>query len=327
MTIILAIDTSTDRTSVGIIENGELIIELHHDDPIGHGAVLPGLVKDALARENKIDHVAIGMGPGPFTGLRVGIAFGQCFATARNIPWIGVDSLAALATEHDDAEFIVAIDGRRREFFCSHYAGGKLLAPSRVMQRESLAELSIPVYYGSPKASAIADLSLTQASILEPIYIRKPDAYPAPKDVKFRLWLQTDLVNIFAIEKDVFGKEAWTMAQLKEEYAGKDRQRLVAEINGEVIGYAGALKLGEVTDILTLTVKPEFRRRGIAREFLKRLIDWSRNQKVEAVMLEMRKGNIEAEPLYLANGFRHISQRPNYYGHGVDAIIMRKELT
>ncbi len=195
------------------------------------------------------------------------------------------------------------------------------------MQRESLAELSIPVYYGSPKATAIADLSLTQASILEPIYIRKPDAYPAPKDVKFRLWLQTDLVNIFAIEKDVFGKEAWTMAQLKEEYAGKDRQRLVAEINGEVIGYAGALKLGEVTDILTLTVKPEFRRRGIAREFLKRLIDWSRNQKVEAVMLEMRKGNIEAEPLYLANGFRHISQRPNYYGHGVDAIIMRKELT
>ncbi len=327
MTIILAIDTSTDRTSVGIIENGELIIQLHHDDPLGHGAVLPGLVKDALARENKIDHVAIGMGPGPFTGLRVGIAFGQCFATARNIPWIGVDSLAALATEHDDAEFIVAIDGRRREFFCSHYAGGKLLAPSRVMQRESLAELSIPVYYGSPKTSAIADLSLTQASILEPIYIRKPDAYPAPKDVKFRLWLQTDLVNIFAIEKDVFGKEAWTMAQLKEEYAGKDRQRLVAEINGEVIGYAGALKLGEVTDILTLTVKPEFRRRGIAREFLKRLIDWSRNQKVEAVMLEMRKGNIEAEPLYLANGFRHISQRPNYYGHGVDAIIMRKELT
>ncbi len=327
MTIILAIDTSTDRTSVGIIENGELIIELHHDDPIGHGAVLPGLVKDALARENKIDHVAIGMGPGPFTGLRVGIAFGQCFATARNIPWIGVDSLAALATEHDDAEFIVAIDGRRREFFASHYVAGKLLAPSRVMQRESLVELSIPVYYGSPKTSAIADLSLTQASILEPIYIRKPDAYPAPKDVKFRLWLQTDLVNIFAIEKDVFGKEAWTMAQLKEEYAGKDRQRLVAEINGEVIGYAGALKLGEVTDILTLTVKPEFRRRGIAREFLKRLIDWSRNQKVEAVMLEMRKGNIEAEPLYLANGFRHISQRPNYYGHGVDAIIMRKELT
>ena len=327
MTIILAIDTSTDRTSVGIIENGELIIQLHHDDPLGHGAVLPGLVKDALARENKIDHVAIGMGPGPFTGLRVGIAFGQCFATARNIPWIGVDSLAALATEHDDAEFIVAIDGRRREFFASHYVAGKLLAPSRVMQRQSLAELSIPVYYGSPKATAIADLSLTQASILEPIYIRKPDAYPAPKDVKFRPWLQTDLVNIFAIEKDVFGKEAWTMAQLKEEYAGKDRKRLVAEINGEVIGYAGALKLGEVTDILTLTVKPEFRRRGIAREFLKRLIDWSRNQKVEAVMLEMRKGNIEAEPLYLANGFRHISQRPNYYGHGVDAIIMRKELT
>ena len=84
--------------------------------------------------------------------------------------------------------------------------------------------------------------------------------------------------------------------------------------------------VGEVTDILTLTVAPEFRRRGIARELLKRMIDWSRNKKVEAIMLEMRVGNVEAEPLYLAHGFRQISFRKDYYGPGIHAAVMRKEL-
>ena len=83
---------------------------------------------------------------------------------------------------------------------------------------------------------------------------------------------------------------------------------------------------GDVTDILTLTVAPEHRRRGIARELLKRMVDWSRNQKVDAMMLEMRVGNLEAEPLYLASGFRKISERPDYYGPGLTAIVMRKEL-
>ena len=88
----------------------------------------------------------------------------------------------------------------------------------------------------------------------------------------------------------------------------------------------GIMLVGDVTDILTLTVAPDFRRRGIAREFLRRMIDWSRNQNVDAMMLEMRVDNVEAEPLYLENGFRKISERVDYYGPGLTAVVMRKEL-
>ena len=94
-----------------------------------------------------------------------------------------------------------------------------------------------------------------------------------------------------------------------------------------VVGYAGVMHVGDVSDILTLTVAPKFRRRGIAREFLKRMVDWSRNQGVLAMMLEMRVGNVEAEPLYVENGFRKISERANYYGLGINAVVMRKELS
>ena len=323
---ILTIDTSTDRTSVGLVCEGVLLFETHHDDPLAHGEVLPKLVQDALSIEIPIEVVAIAMGPGPFTGLRVGIAFGQAFALAREIPWIGVSSLAAMAAIHDDREFIVAIDARRREFFCEHYLDGKLYAPSRTVQREDLANVVLPKYFDPPTPLGIAKLASTSLSVLEPIYIRKPDAYPSPKGVKFRQWTHMDLVEIYGLEKTVYLDDPWNMEQFREEFAGLSRQYLVAEHEGKVVGYAGIMLVGDVTDILTLTVAPDFRRRGIAREFLRRMIDWSRNQNVDAMMLEMRVDNVEAEPLYLENGFRKISERVDYYGPGLTAVVMRKEL-
>lgn len=326
MKTILVMDTSTDRTTVGVVRDGVVVCEFHHDDPLAHGEVLPKLVEQALEVTNHIDLVAIAMGPGPFTGLRVGIAFGQAFALAREIPWAGVSSLAAMATSHDDSEFIVAIDGRRREFFCEQYLAGKLVAPARTLQREELATLALPIYFDPPTSLGIAFLASTGNFLLEPIYIRKPDAYPTPKGVKFRPWTFVDLIPIWGLEKSIYLDDPWSLEQFKEEFAGKSRQYLIAEFAGTIVGYAGVMRAGEVTDILTLTVDPSFRRRGIAREFLKRMVDWSRNQGVDAMMLEMRVGNLEAEPLYLAQGFRKISKRANYYGPGLDALVMRKEL-
>jgi tRNA threonylcarbamoyl adenosine modification protein YeaZ/ribosomal-protein-alanine acetyltransferase len=326
MSNIMTIDTSTDRTTVGLVSNGKLLMEFQHDDPIAHGEILPNLVNQILELNTSIDEVAIAMGPGPFTGLRVGIAFGQAFALARDIPWIGVSSLAAMAIVHNDPEFIVAIDARRREFFCEHYLDGKLYAPSRTLQREDLANVNLPKYFEPPTSLGIATLATSSLSILEPIYIRKPDAYPPPKGVKFRAWTHIDLVEIYVLEKLVYRDDPWSMEQFKEEFAGKSRQYLIAEYEGRIVGYAGIMLAGSVTDILTLTVAPEFRRQGIAREFLRRMIDWSRNQKVEAMMLEMRIDNVEAQPLYLENGFRKISERLNYYGPGLTAVVMRKEL-
>ncbi len=239
MTTILAIDTSTDRTTVGLVIDGELFMELHHDDPLAHGEVLPKLVEKLLLSGNSIDRVAIGMGPGPFTGLRVGIAFGQAFAMAREIPWIGVSSLGAMAHAHNEPEFIVAIDGRRREFFCQHYLNGKLFAPTRTLQREELAEFTLPIFFDPPTALAVAQLSSEEFSVTEPIYIRKPDAYVAPKGVKFRPWTQIDLVDVYALERIVYLIDPWSIEQFKEEYAGHSRQYLVAEFDGKVVGYAG----------------------------------------------------------------------------------------
>ena len=90
MSTYLLIDTSTSRTSVAIVGNGKTLFASHHDGALSHGEVLPELVAKGLRVESKIDQIIVGMGPGPFTGLRVGISFAMSFALARNLPWSGV---------------------------------------------------------------------------------------------------------------------------------------------------------------------------------------------------------------------------------------------
>ena len=326
MSTILAIDTSTDRTSVAIVRDGKSLIELHHDDALAHGEVLPKLVQEALAIENKIDLVAIGMGPGPFTGLRVGISFGQSFALAREIPWKGVSSLDAIAVDAGVEDFIVAIDARRKELFWARYFEGRRITEPAVNVHQIVEELGVQIILTPPRATAVAELSISQ-DLRKPLYIRRPDAYPLPAGINFRAAHAMDAMTIYALENEIYhGEDPWSLAQIKEELAAKDRYYLVAEREGLVIGYAGVMPAGDVTDILTMTVEPKYRRKGIAREFLKRLIDWSRNKKAVAVMLEVRYNNLEAIPLYESNGFRKISERADYYGPGLTAIVMRKEL-
>ena len=327
MSVTLAIDTSTDRTSVAIVRDGQVLIELHHDDALAHGEVLPKLVQQALTTEKTIDQVAIGMGPGPFTGLRVGIAFGQSFALGRGISWIGVSSLDAIAVDVGLEDFIVAIDARRKELFWARYFEGHRITEPAVNVHQIVEELGVTIVRTPPRAAAIAELAISQ-SLREPLYLRRPDAYPLPAGITFRVVNAMDVVTMYSLEQAIYkGEDPWSLAQFKEEIAAKDRYYIVAESEGIVIGYAGVMLVGDLTDILTMTVEPAFRRKGIAREFLKRLIDWSRNKKAIAVMLEVRFDNAEAIPLYEAHGFRKISERADYYGPGKTALVMRKELS
>jgi len=327
MTMSLAIDTSTSRTTVALIEDGMCIAARHHDDPIAHGEVLPRLVAELLDVENQIDEVLIGMGPGPFTGLRVGIVFGQSFAYARNIPWRGICSLDSMAAQIDEDEYIVAIDARRKEFFWAQYAQGVRINEPQVALTQVLNRMTLPIHKEGdiyPNASKMAAIA---GDIREPIYIRRPDAYPLPAGITFRLMNAMDLVTVVSLEKEIYaGEDPWSMAQFKEELGGQDRYYLVAEKDGVVVGYCGVMMAGDVADVLTITVDPRLRRQGIGREFLKRLIDWARNKKAEAMMLEVRVGNDAAQPLYVANGFYPLTTRKDYYGPGLTALVMRKDL-
>lgn len=194
MTISLAIDTSTSRTSVAIVDQGALLWHGFRDGATAHGHSLPALVSQALEVSPTIDQVVVGMGPGPYTGLRVGIAFARTFAIARLIPVIGVcslDAIAALVHEKDD--FIVATDARRKEVYWAQYRSGVRMEGPHVDLPSFVAAMGLPVFGEGavkyaiaqtdedqfPDMMALVALSEnTDLQIFEPLYIRRPDAVP-----------------------------------------------------------------------------------------------------------------------------------------------------
>lgn len=138
--VILGIDTSLGSAVAVVEHDGVVRSQIESSDPRGHAEVIGSLIERALAeasvRPDAITHVAAGMGPGPFTGLRVGIAAARTFALGRGVPLVPVVSHDAVALElllHDaltgeldepgPGAFAVVTDARRREFAYTLYDG------------------------------------------------------------------------------------------------------------------------------------------------------------------------------------------------------------
>jgi tRNA threonylcarbamoyl adenosine modification protein YeaZ len=172
MTISLAIDTSTSRTVVGLTDGSQVLFESYAEGATDHGRAVSDLVSQALLNNPAPEQVVVGMGPGPFTGLRVGIAFARTFALSREIPVIGVCSLDAI--EIDEDNYIVAIDARRKEIYWARYESGKRVEGPAVNKPDEIKEFILGKH---PSVAALVKLSSVQNEI-EPFYLRRPDAVP-----------------------------------------------------------------------------------------------------------------------------------------------------
>ena len=171
MSRVLAIDTSTSRSCVAIIDGANLLYSGFRDGATAHGPSLPALVQEALAVSD-VDEVVVGMGPGPFTGLRVGIAFAQSFALARDIPVRGVCSLDAIAAQVTEKDFIITVDARRKEVYWARYTDGARVGEPAVDFPADV--LGAPIHADLfPNMVALVNLP---GNITEPLYLRRPDA-------------------------------------------------------------------------------------------------------------------------------------------------------
>ncbi len=214
--MILAIDTSLGSAVAVVDLDGVVRGEAASPNALGHAEMIGTLIEDALAQASvaprEITHVAAGMGPGPFTGLRIGIAAARTFALARAVPVLALAShdAAALAAFEADASDPVAIitDARRREFAYTVYTGLRdglpvratepALAPRDELDARlaQLAETAGPVrrtdvssisagVLGRLAARLVAAGLAADGSLAEPLYLRSPDVTlgHAPKRV------------------------------------------------------------------------------------------------------------------------------------------------
>lgn len=149
--------------------------------------------------------------------------------------------------------------------------------------------------------------------------------------ITYRQPIALDIPVLASFEKVLFPYSPWSTAQFKEEFAGIPTTRFmsVAEKDNQIVGYCGVFlpAPGVEADVLTVAVLPDFRRQGIAREFMRQIEEWAKDRGASALMLEVEKSNSAAIELYKSLGYMQISVRMDYYGPGQDAFVMRKEFS
>lgn len=185
--IVLAIDTATPATVVALATPSGEVLEAR-DRPSGEGArpshatALLGLAEELLAAAgcgwSDVDRIAVGVGPGGFTGLRIGISTARALAQAHGIPITGVSSLRALALgaagAADGAGVLAAIDARRGEAFAAawSHAGDPLIAPGAY----GPASLAAAIGTMARAPLAVGDGALRYAGELREAGAEVPDA-------------------------------------------------------------------------------------------------------------------------------------------------------
>jgi tRNA threonylcarbamoyladenosine biosynthesis protein TsaB len=211
--VLLCFDTSSPTVSVALHDGADVVVELVSEQTMKHGEQLAPLIDAALRRtgivRQDLTALGVGVGPGPFTGLRVGLVTARTLAFVLDIPVYGVCSLDVLAVEaaatgQVAGDFVVASDARRKEVYLAAYdATGRRTSGPVVDKPAELATTLPAVGEGAalypdhfphrvgpvrPGAGWLARCVVEERAELsdpEPMYLRRPDAQApgAPKRV------------------------------------------------------------------------------------------------------------------------------------------------
>ena len=187
--MLLSIDTSAG-TSAAVHDGQKTLAQVRFDDPFGHaeniGIAITSALHEAKTSRQELTAIAVGIGPAPYTGLRVGIAAAKALAAPLNISLHGVMVLDAIAFSKDEDRLLVTTDAKRGELFVAGYISGKREFGPEVMQPEKVAEMTDFVRVSDPadaeKVGAYASWALDQGMDLSDttaIYLRSPDVTPS----------------------------------------------------------------------------------------------------------------------------------------------------
>lgn len=206
----LAFDTATEQVTVALIEGSTTVVELVSDRAMKHAEQLVPLIAECLHRHaatpTDITEIAVGVGPGPFTGLRVGLVTARTLGLVLSVPVVGVCTLDAIAAEAvadgagDEDGFLVVTDARRKEVYHARYdarghrlqgpgvdrpavvaEAGPVVGPGVALYPESFPQGGPPIRPSAAWLGRVATAGDGPRLPPDPWYLRRPDAMsPGP---------------------------------------------------------------------------------------------------------------------------------------------------
>ncbi|MFZ0269799.1 tRNA (adenosine(37)-N6)-threonylcarbamoyltransferase complex dimerization subunit type 1 TsaB [Caulobacter sp.] len=204
--MILSIDTCLAASSVAILDGD--IVRAARSEPMtrGHQERIAVLAREVAAEAGvkfaDLTRIAVTVGPGSFTGLRVGLSFAKGLATALSIPCVGINTLEALAASVEATGLVAGVlDAKMGQVYLQVFDGGKPLMDPDALEVEVAAARLAELYSGGPAtlvgsgAPLIAD-AVPRATVLTPAYAdpvavaRQAAAKPAPSQSPRPLYLR-----------------------------------------------------------------------------------------------------------------------------------------
>lgn len=368
--IVLALDTATPAVTAGVVRRdaGEHVLAEHVTvDARAHAETLTPNILAALAESGQamadLDAVVVGCGPGPFTGLRVGMATAAAVGHALDIPVYGACSLDAIGVR-TRGDVLVVTDARRREVYWARYRDGIRIEGPAVNAAADVACEGAKAVAGSADHAAMFPLPRLDAEHptpvglvravdwsadpgpLVPLYLRRPDAKTlAERQAVTRLadgrgasgssvtvtidrLTRADAARCAELEAQLFdGDDPWSASAFVSELGSRHNHYVAARTADKLVGYAGITRLGLLPpheyEIHTIGVDPAFHGQGTGRRLLDSLLDFADGG---TVFLEVRTDNAAAIALYRSAGFVEVGLRKRYYrASGADAYTMRRE--
>lgn len=206
--MLLSFDTATSLVTVALHDGEDVVAERLSDVPMKHGEHLAPLIEAVLTDSGLVRQdltaIAVGVGPGPFTGMRVGLVTARTLAHVLEIPVYGVCTLDVIAIEAIDTgavsgEFLVATDARRKEVYLAAYDDRGRRVDGPVVARPADVASTLPVagegarlypeHFANPvgptrpSAGWLARVVAEERAELldpDPLYLRRPDAVANP---------------------------------------------------------------------------------------------------------------------------------------------------
>jgi len=366
--LLLGIDTST-RKGILCLGGGRKIIATQVlSDRLFSEQIFPAL--DALIKKSKlkaqdIQAIVVSLGPGSFTGLRIGVSLAKSLAYALEIPLVGVSTLDALAFSAPLKGLICPLlEAYGNQYYAQFYqiSEAKLTRLSEplflplekiIEEKENLtsnkvsfvirdAEIidkskrakQLPFVLSETSSLVNALLRLGEERIQEGRIETPSHLIPlyisspkliARETINIRQMRRADIPAVSEIESLSF-PNPWPRSAFLEELKKRGFAFYwVIEFQHSFAGYAGYWRIGNEAHLVNFAIHPSFRRKGLGEKLLKFILQRIQDQRLNTVTLEVRQSNLAACRLYEKLGFKKVAILPHYYINE-DAIVYWKKL-
>jgi tRNA threonylcarbamoyladenosine biosynthesis protein TsaB len=354
--IVLALDTAGSACSVAVARDEQLLATHRREMRHGHAEALMPMI-DAAMREaglaaHELDAVAVSLGPGGFTGIRVGLAAAYGIALAAQARLVGVSSFAAVAAPLG-GPLLVAIDSRRADLYVQLFdpdGAPEAVMPDRLGDWLGARGVTGPIAVaGDAVEAAAAALSgraralpgtapdargvlaaaprilanNTETAPPRALYLRPPDvtfAAPSaprpprrPSGRRITTLPLTAAVPLAMLHRACFPDDPWDGEAMARVLGLSGCFGRLAWEGGEPCGFVLARDLGDECEILSVGVEPAARRRGTGARLMRAALAEARRRDIPSVVLEVAADNEAALRLYTRLGFIGVGHRPRYY--------------